>query len=71
MKRLYDWETLFENPRFIIRRKRDYTCATHGMIQQIRDAARKRGLGVSILADDGAITVTVKKIKRRKKVANA
>lgn len=47
----YPWERWFRKGRVVLRRGRDYECATHGMMQQIRNKAPAHGYSVSITMD--------------------
>ena len=58
---MYDWQRWFRRRKFILKRGVDYRCQTSSMVQQIRNAAYKRGLSVSLEEDNGALTVTVLK----------
>jgi hypothetical protein len=37
----------------------DYCCQPHSMAQQFRNAARDRGLSLSIQINEGSLTITV------------
>lgn len=60
MVRLYPWDLWFGERRFKVRRGRDYLCGAHSMAQQIRNAASKRRVNVTIVESKrGDLTVTV------------
>lgn len=56
----YPWHVWFSTPQFRLVRGKDYLCSTASMTQQVRNAANKRGVGVSIEANDTDLTVTIK-----------
>lgn len=58
-KKIYDWDAWFASGRFVLRRGRDYTCSQGTMAQQVRNAAAKRGISVSLVESDGSFVVTV------------
>lgn len=47
----YPWDEWFKKSTFTLKKGRDYVCQTHGMSVQVRTAAAKRGLYVSIETD--------------------
>lgn len=48
---IYPWEEWFKVKHFVLHFKKDYKCAAHGMAQQIRNAAKRRDLRVSLRID--------------------
>jgi len=46
--RLYDWDVWFARQSFALRRDKDYFCSSLSMAQQVRDAACRRGIPVTI-----------------------
>lgn len=48
MKRLYDWDRWFGRPRIVLKYGVHYNGTQSSFGQQIRNAARKRGVSVSI-----------------------
>lgn len=60
-RRKYPWERWFNGGEFNLVRGRDYRCATHGMMAQVRNAASARGVSVSLRLDPkGVIYVRVR-----------
>lgn len=55
----YPWSKWFLRGRFTLRRGRDYECASHGMAQQVRNTAYKRGVTVSLEVGDDHVKVQV------------
>lgn len=58
--KLYEWDKWFTRNRFVLKRGKDYLCASSSFIGQIRNAAAVRKLLVSIEPVDDAFIVTVK-----------
>jgi hypothetical protein len=56
----YDWDKWFSNPRFKLERGKHFTAQNHGMAIMVRQAARKRGLKVSVHIKENILTVEVK-----------
>ncbi|MCK9568781.1 hypothetical protein M0R72_07565 [Candidatus Pacearchaeota archaeon] len=54
-RRRYPWNAWFKKRRVLIKHKKDFDCQPHGMAQQIRNEACKRGISVSISIDNGFI----------------
>jgi hypothetical protein len=61
---LYDWTTWLAPGTKTIIKTRDYRCPNHSIIQQIRNAASKRGYRVAIL-DERARSITFSVQRRR------
>ncbi len=58
----YPWEEWFDAGAFKVPRA-SYKCSRYSMMQQIRNNASERGLGVTIVADDhGSFDVKVKEV---------
>lgn len=57
----YDWDRWFSRKTFTVQQGKDYDCAVHGMLAQIRTKASQRGLKVSVKTVDGDLTVTVRR----------
>lgn len=60
----YPWSKWFNKGRFTLARGKQFTCQTHGMVAQIRTAARKhlpKRATVSIEVVEDTIVVTVVK----------
>lgn len=55
----YPWDDWLSKGRFTLVRGVHYNCATHGMHQTAINAARKRGLKISVRMTDGTITIAV------------
>ena len=55
----YPWEKWFAKNRFILFRGKQYNCQPHSMGVQIRNAAAKRNLSVSVYIDGDKITCDV------------
>ena len=55
----YPWDKWFKRNKTVLVRGEDYECQPHSMGVQVRDAAAKRGLRVSVEIDEGTITATV------------
>jgi hypothetical protein len=51
----YPWDKWFKARKVSIVKGKDYKCQTHGMMQQIRNEASKRCIGVSISIDGNRI----------------
>jgi hypothetical protein len=57
---IYPWDSWFARESFRLVRGRDYDCPVSSIIQQVRNAASRRGLGVSVSeGKDGTLRVTV------------
>lgn len=57
--RKYHWDLWLSRRRFRLRRGEDFACSASSMVQQIRNAASLRGIGVSIEEKDNGIDVRV------------
>jgi hypothetical protein len=58
----YPWIRWFKKQRFVLERGRHFECQTHGMVAQIRSAAKKylpRKARISIEVAEDVIAVTV------------
>ncbi len=57
----YPWDKWFAGTHFKLQRGKgkDYQCQTHSMVAQIRGAAAKRGVSVSIEVSESTIIVTL------------
>lgn len=47
-KLIYAWDDWFRPPRIVLSKGTHYQCSTSTFMQQIRNAASKRGLSVSV-----------------------
>lgn len=64
----HPWDKWFRRKQFCLVRGRHYTCQPHSMAQQVRTAALKRSLSISIRIAEGTIFVVyVVKTKRKKR----
>lgn len=59
MKRQYYWDRWFSQHRIILTRGKDYDCHEHTFIQQMRNAASKRGVSLQIEIQGASIVATV------------
>lgn len=55
MRDPYPWDRWFKRGRGRLRRGRDYTCLQNSMAQQVRNAASRRGLRVSVRQRHGGL----------------
>jgi hypothetical protein len=55
--RKYDWDDWFNRSFTVLIRGRDYRCSQSSMVQQVRNAALKMGVMVSVI--DGGDRVTL------------
>lgn len=55
----YPWDDWLSSPTVSLKKRLHFHCQIHGMAQQIRNAARKRGLRVSLEIADPHIHVRV------------
>lgn len=56
----HPWDEWFSSSGFLLVRDRDYWCMPHSMGVQVRQAAERRGLNVSVQIDpEGTISVQV------------
>ncbi len=56
----HPWDKWFGRKKFTLKKGRHYTCKTHSMAQQVRNAASAWGRLVSIRILEDQITVTMK-----------
>lgn len=61
--KIYDWDKWFARRRFRLLRGTHYFCSQSTMSQQIRNAATKRGLQVSITEGKGPMYVDMIQVK--------
>ena len=55
----YPWDKWFKiRGRTFLARGKDYTSTSHGMIQTIRAAARRRGIRVRLAVTDAGIVIS-------------
>lgn len=54
----YPWNKWFSRRQFRLRRGKDFRCQVHGMVAQIRKAAKLHRYRPSIQVDKDTITVT-------------
>ena len=70
---IHPWDRWFAGGSFRALRRRDFDCRTDTFIQQVRNAARRHGMSVSIkVSDDGTavdVTATPRPPARRRKRA--
>lgn len=57
--RLYPWTKWFTFQEFTLVKGVDYVCSQSAIAQQVRNAANKRGLRVSLEERDRSLTVRV------------
>lgn len=55
----YPWDKWFKKNKLVLVRGKHYECQPHSMGVQVRDAATKRDLEVSVEIDEGTITATI------------
>jgi hypothetical protein len=60
----YDWISWFARPRFTLRRGVHYHCSQTSMAGQVRNAATRLGVSVSIIDEGSALTVVVREPAR-------
>ena len=53
----YPWDRWFRRKAFTLRRGQGYRCQPHSMSVQVRSAAQKRGLRVSVLIRESILYV--------------
>ena len=63
--RIYPWEKWFKKKKFVLTKGFQYQCKTHGMAQQIRIQAGKRGLRVHIQIGETASGLEKIEVTRR------
>ena len=57
---IYPWDEWFSRPGVLrLERYRDYQCQDHGMVQQIRNAARDRGILVHVRTREGRVEAAI------------
>lgn len=56
----YPWQQWFKRRRFVLRRGEDYFCPQGSMAQQIRNAASRLDLLITLIEEDESFTVFVK-----------
>ncbi len=61
----HPWDRWFSHKTFRLVRYKHYHCQPHSMAAQVRNAAGNRKLLVSVLMDEGLITVTITKCTKR------
>jgi hypothetical protein len=58
----YNWDEWFKLPKFLLVRGNHFTCGTSTMVQNVRNEACKRNIGVSIKETaKGDIVVSVRR----------
>ena len=57
----HPWNRWFRRRRFQLVRGEDYRCQPHAMSVQVRNAAAKRNLRVSVQIEEGVLTITTSK----------
>lgn len=57
---MYDWDRWFARRRFTLRRGIDYEATQGSMLQQVRNAASHRGIGITVLEGYDYLTVLVR-----------
>jgi N-dimethylarginine dimethylaminohydrolase len=67
--RQYPWERWFKKERFRISRHRDFHCMTHSMGIQVRTAAKKYGVQVSVYITEDTLVISVSHSKKKRRVA--
>ncbi len=68
--RKYDWDAWFKRGTFLLIKGREYTCSQSAIAQQVRVAASKRGLSVTLQDVDSGMAVKVKERKRGREEKN-
>lgn len=58
-KKMYDWDGWFAQGSFKLRRGRQFNCRPSSIIQQARNAASERGLGLIVIESDQEIYFSV------------
>lgn len=61
----YQWDDWFSHQRFRLERGKHFSAQPHGMSIMIRQAAKKRGLRVSVHISEETIVVEVKEKKEK------
>ncbi len=56
----YPWDKWFAKRKFTITRGKEFTCMPHSMSVQVRTAAAKRGISVSVEIDEDVLSVAKK-----------
>jgi len=56
----YRWDEWFSNPKFKLERGKHFTSQSHGMSIMVRQAAKKRGLRVSVHIKEDVLIVEVR-----------
>jgi len=57
---IYPWDKWLAKPKITLRRGEDFDCQPHSMAIQIRGAASRRNIEVSVLINDDIVTVVRK-----------
>lgn len=57
--RTHDWDFILGSGSRVLKHSRDFNCTIHGMIQQVRNAAARRGVKITLHADDDSIYLKV------------
>ena len=57
----YPWDAWFRCEQFQLRRLTDFSCRPYTMAVQVRAAAAKRGLRVSVFITGNVLSVTVRR----------
>jgi hypothetical protein len=56
----YNWDKWFSKKQVTLKKGKDFKCQVHGMANQIRNKAAKRGVSISLkIRDDGEIEISV------------
>jgi hypothetical protein len=63
---IHPWEVWFSKPSVRIKRGKQFTCQPHSMAVQVRNAAKLRGLRVSVLIQESVLAITVLNFRKRK-----
>ena len=58
----YEWDQWFRHHKFILTRGIHYHCSSSSFAQQLRNAAVKRGLSISLVERESSFVVTVNRV---------
>ena len=56
---IYPWDVWFSRSKLRLKKGRHFDCATYAMAQQIRNAAGRRGIGVSVSVYDNYVDAVI------------
>lgn len=55
----YHWDEWFASGRFVLLRKKHYSCSESSIVQQVRNAASARGLKVRARSERNGVVIEV------------